>query len=195
MKEEDFLRSARHIASSAFERLLKPGDRAVDATLGRGRDCARLCELVGLTGRVYGFDTQEQAVTETAALLSSLGLLERAELHRLGHERMADVVPYGIRLAAFNLGWMPGGGKAVTTKTETTLLALDVSLQLLLPHGMAVLCVYPGHEEGAREMEALLSFVKILPPARFTALWHDFINGGHGAPGCLMIEKLAEPGQ
>lgn len=195
MREEDYLRSARHIASSAFEHLLRPGDRAVDATLGRGRDCARLCKLVGPEGRVYGFDTQEQAVRETAALLVSLGFMERAELHHLGHEHMTDVVPPGIRLAAFNLGWMPGSGKEVTTKAETTLTALHAALQLLLPHGMAILCVYPGHEEGTREKEALLAFAGKLPPGRYTALWHDFINGGHGAPGCLMIEKLAGPGE
>jgi hypothetical protein len=195
MRELDFLRSARHIASSAFLSLLRPGDMAVDATLGRGRDCARLCELVGPAGRVYGFDAQEKAVLETAALLTNLGLSERAELHHLGHEHMLEVVPPGIRLAAFNLGWMPGGDKAVTTRAETTLTALDAALELLSPHGMAILCVYPGHEEGTREKEALLTFAKGLPPARFTALWHDFINGGHGAPGSLMIEKLAEPGE
>ena len=31
---------------------LKPGDRAVDATVGNGWDTLKLCELVGDTGKV-----------------------------------------------------------------------------------------------------------------------------------------------
>ena len=184
--------SARGLAARAFRDLLRPGDSAVDATLGKGRDCALLCDLVGETGTVYGFDVQQQALDSTRALLSSLGLASRAHLHLLGHERMAEVVPSGIRLAAFNLGWLPGADKGLTTRAETTVRALEAALALLTPGGMAVLCVYPGHAEGAREQEALLAFARGLSNRRFTALWHCFPNGGPGVPGCLMILKTGE---
>ena len=186
------LASARQLAARAFEDLLRPGDRAVDATLGKGHDCAQLCRLVGETGLVHGFDVQPQALEKTRALLASLGLEERAQLHLAGHERMAEFVAPGIRLAAFNLGWMPGSDKKVRTGSATTLAALEAALTLLAPGGMAVLCVYPGHEEGAREERALLAYARSLPPARFTALWQAFINGGPGAPGCLMIQKIQD---
>ncbi len=190
MTSAPYLTSARQIASRAFGDLLRHGDRAVDATLGNGHDCARLCQLVGETGHVDGFDVQEQALLNTRALLESLGLAGRAELHLMGHERMAEVVRPGIRLAAFNLGWLPGADKGLTTRAGTTLPALSAALTLLSAGGMAVVCVYPGHEEGAREEQALLEYARTLPPGRFTALWHRFLNGGPGAPGCLMIEKI-----
>lgn len=41
---------------------LKPGDRAVDGTVGNGWDTLKLCELVGPAGKGYGFDIQEEAV-------------------------------------------------------------------------------------------------------------------------------------
>jgi SAM-dependent methyltransferase len=192
MRAEESLGSARNLAANAFKSLLRPGDRAVDATLGNGHDCVRLCELVGDGGRVYGFDIQPQALENTRSLLASLHMENRAELFLAGHERMAEFVPPGIRLAAFNLGWLPGADKGVTTKTDSTLLGVKAALSLLDPGGMAVICVYPGHEEGEREQDALINFAACLPPAQFTALWHQFLNGGPGAPGLLMIEKLAK---
>ena len=39
---------------------LRPGDVAVDCTMGNGNDTAFLSESVGETGRVYAFDIQER---------------------------------------------------------------------------------------------------------------------------------------
>ena len=191
MTPAPYLASARQLASRVFSDLLRPGDRAVDATLGNGHDCALLCRLVGETGRVDGFDVQEKALANTRAMLEAQGLTARAALHLMGHERMAEAVRPGIRLAAFNLGWLPGSDKRLTTRAGTTLPALEAALGLLSAGGMAVLCVYPGHEEGAREQQALMEYARALPPDRYTVLWHHFLNGGPGAPGCLMIEKIS----
>ena len=188
--DQAFLRSARFLADEAFVRLVRPGDSVVDATLGTGQDCLKLCRLVGEGGKVHGFDVQEAALTRTSGLLRQHGLEGRAVLHHTGHERMGEFVPPGIRLAAFNLGWLPGSDKLVTTRVETTLQALQAALGLLSDFGMAVLCVYPGHAEGKMEEEALAAFARGLPPSGFTALWQKFINGGAGAPSCLLIEKL-----
>ena len=78
------LQSARHIALEVFEKTLAPGDRAVDATMGRGRDTLALCRLVGEAGRVYAFDVQLAALLETRALLESEGMLCRASLYWMG---------------------------------------------------------------------------------------------------------------
>ena len=186
------LHSARHIASRVFEEILKEGDLAVDATLGTGQDCERLCRLVGETGQVYGFDVQQQALDLTRERLEASGISGRASLILAGHERMMEFVPPGIKLAAFNLGWLPGSDKEITTRAETTLMAIGAALRLLCIYGMVVVCVYPGHREGAREQAALLDFAGRLPPNAFTVLWHQFMNGGPGVPGCLLIEKIKE---
>ncbi len=190
MSAEPLLSSAVRLAHNAFRDVLREGDMAVDATLGTGQDCLFLCELVGDTGRVHGFDIQPSALERAGERLRAAGLAHRASLHLLSHERMAEAVPPGIRLAAFNLGWLPGSDKRVTTRVETTLAAVQAALNLLAVHGMAVICVYPGHEEGERERRALLDFAGSLPPRDYTVLWQQFINGGPGAPGCLLIEKI-----
>ncbi len=174
-------------------KVLRPGDSAVDATMGNGYDTLRLCRLVGDGGMVYAFDTQSAAVERTRIRLRANGMESRAQLHHMGHEHMAEVVPPNVKLVLFNLGWLPGGDKGVTTRTETTLRALKAALSLLQVGGMVSMCVYPGHEEGAREQSALLQFAQSLPPKQFTVLWHQFINGGIGAPACLMIEKIGYP--
>ncbi len=189
MAENAFPPSARHIAAAAFKGALRPGDRAVDATMGRGRDTLQLCQLVGPEGLVHAFDVQEAAFFETRALLEREGVLNRARLHLLGHERMAEVAPQGLRLVAFNLGWLPGGDKSLTTRVDSTLLAVEAGLQLLAPGGLMSLCCYPGHPEGARELAALEEVIRALPPQRFNALRHDFINAGPGAPVAILIEK------
>lgn len=187
--DEAYLRSARHLASRVFSDTISPGDTVVDATLGTGQDCEQLCRLVGENGRVYGFDVQDMAIARTRERLVAAHLDNRAELILSGHEHMTRFVPQGVRLIAFNLGWLPGSDKAVTTRVKTTIKALEVGLDLLLPGGVLVMCIYPGHEEGGRELAAVLTQVQKLSPRQFTALHQTFINAGPGAPSCLIIEK------
>lgn len=93
--------SARRWAERFIVDALYPGATAVDATLGNGYDAERLCALVGETGRVYGFDVQVEAVERTRARLQEKGLLARAELFCMGHERMAEVIsPRSARATA-----------------------------------------------------------------------------------------------
>lgn len=83
------------------------------------------------------------------------GLLERCTLVHGGHETMAEHVAPGVRAVMFNLGWLPGGDKRVTTRVHTTLAALEAALSLIAPGGIVTVCIYPGHEEGNRERDAL----------------------------------------
>ena len=183
------LKSARYLAADVLARALRPGDRAVDATMGNGHDTAFLCELVGESGHVYAFDVQRDAVANTRERLSQTGLLGRASLFCLGHERMAEQVTSPVAAVVFNLGWLPGGDHSVTTRWETTKAAVENALDLLAPLGVLVICVYPGHAEGERERQALLQFLAALPPQRFNALRHQFLNAGDGAPECYVIQK------
>ena len=74
--EERFeLRNARCLAADYLRRALRPGDTAVDATVGNGGDTLALCELVGETGHVIGFDVQETALERTRERLLQAGML------------------------------------------------------------------------------------------------------------------------
>ena len=185
---QDF-RSARFWAAELIEPALYPGARAVDATMGNGKDTLWLCRHVGEQGRVYAFDIQPEAVSRTRALLEAEGCGERAELFCAGHERMAEYVPEPVDAVMFNLGWLPGAAHAVTTQTPTTLRAAAAALELLKPEGIATICVYPGHEEGARELDALLAWAAALDHRRFDVLLKRFLNQPNCPPQLIAIRR------
>lgn len=183
------LRSARFLAADIFRSAIQPGDTVIDATMGNGHDTLFLCELVGPEGKVYAFDVQPQAVENTRQRLDAAGVLGRAELFCLGHEHLAEKAPFPVAAAAFNLGWLPGGDHGVTTHWETTRRAVESALALLGPLGVAVICAYPGHPEGQRELEALKLLLAQLPPQRYNVLRNQFLNAGPGAPECFVIQR------
>lgn len=183
------LRNARWIASDVLHQVIREGDTVIDATLGNGHDTVMLAELVGETGRVIGFDIQADAVGRTSARLLDHGLLDRCELYAEGHQNIANRVHAPVRAAVFNLGWLPGGDKSVTTLWETTQVAISAALSLLEKGGVCTVCAYPGHEAGDRERFALMDWLATLRPQEFNVLHHRFLNAGPGAPECFVIQK------
>lgn len=183
------LRSARWIASDVLHQVVQVGDTVIDATLGNGHDTVMLAELVGESGHVIGFDIQPDAVERTAARLQENGLLNRCELHAEGHQHIADRVHTPVKAAVFNLGWLPGGNKSITTLWETTQVAISSALSMLVKGGVCTVCAYPGHDEGDRERFALMDWLATLRPQEYNVLHHCFLNAGPGAPECFVIQK------
>ena len=130
---------------------LKAGDTAVDFTMGNGHDTEFLSKTVGPDGHVYAFDIQEDAVASTAAHLKSCGAPENYTLIHDSHHNVKQYITEPIKAGMFNLGWLPGGNKAITTMRETTLPALEAAVSLLDRDAVLTVAVYPGHEEGNRE--------------------------------------------
>ena len=182
-------RSARYWAAELIGPALYAGAVAVDATMGNGQDTLWLCEQVGQTGRVYAFDVQAEAVERTRQRLDSAGVNDRATLFCLGHEHMAEVIKVPVDVVMFNLGWLPGAAHAVTTRTETTLRAVDAALSILKPDGLMTVCVYPGHDEGARELEALMKWASELDPKRYDALIKCYLNQPNDPPRMIAVKR------
>lgn len=128
-------------------------------------------------------------LTGTAARLEEAGMRNRATLILAGHETMRNHVLVSPRVVMFNLGWLPGAEHVVTTKTETTMQAAEAALDLVLPDGFVSICIYPGHEEGARELHALLNWAAGLDVRAYNVLHHDFIAAKAGAPHLILIQK------
>lgn len=183
------LRSARYLAHQVMEAAIMPGARVIDATMGNGHDTAFLAELVGETGVVFAFDVQIPAVESTRKRLENLGLVERCRLFAKGHERVLEEVSAPVDAVMFNLGWLPGGDKSVTTLWETTCKAVGDCLGLLKKGGVLTLCAYPGHAEGDRERENLMAWFASLRPQEYNVLHQRFLNAGPGAPECFVIQK------
>lgn len=183
------LRSARYLAQDALRQALTPGAHVVDATMGNGHDTCFLAELVGETGHVTAFDLQADAVERTRQLLESQGMLDRCTLHCLGHQHMEEVVQGPLDAVMFNLGWLPGGDKSITTHWNTTRQAADAALRLLRPQGLLTLCVYPGHPAGDEERQCLTAYFATLRPQEYNVLHQKFLNAGPGAPECFLVQK------
>jgi len=137
---------------------IHPGDRVIDGTAGNGSDTLFLARCVGDAGHVYAFDIQKEAIESTRKKLSEAGLMGRVSLFNQSHEDMEAVteIADGSPMAAivFNLGYLPGGSKEVTTRADATLKAVTSALHLLGAGGVLTICAY-AHEEGRREIDAL----------------------------------------
>lgn len=180
-------------AKIILEKAINTGDVVVDATLGNGHDTQYLADLVGETGRVFGFDVQEEAILSSKARLEQHGLLERVTIFHNGHEQLGEMIPaehHGkITAAIFNLGYLPGSDKTIVTKPATTISAIEQLLEMLAPEGIIVLVIYHGHEEGAVERDALMEYVHRIDQNQAHVLQYLFINQQNHPPYIVAIEK------
>jgi predicted methyltransferase len=185
-------------ANDLVRRVLKPGDLAVDATVGNGHDTVFLAECVGPMGRVIGFDIQECALEVTSQRLYKKGLLGRVELVLRGHEQMRSTLaaltpPSRPRAVMFNLGYLPGGDHSVVTRPQTTIAGMNDALEVILPGGIVTIVAYPGHAGGMAESEAVLAWSRGLPAQHASAVCYRFLNLKTPAPFLVALSSRESP--
>lgn len=152
---------AHDLIRSHFENLQWVPNIAIDATCGNGYDTLF---LVSLAKHVSAFDIQKMALEQTRQRLMETKHDSKVKLLHTGHENISQHVSEKVDCIMFNLGYLPKADKAITTKTETTLTALDASLKLLsVQHGLLSILCYPGHSEGKHETRAIKHWLKQLP--------------------------------
>ena len=149
------------MAHEWLRKVIRPGDRVIDATLGNGHDALFLAACVGEQGKVIGFDVQQQALDAATEHMRRNEIPEHGyEWHLASHARMADVVTTPVRAVMFNLGYLPGADHDVITSAEETLSALQAAAALLMPGGVITVVCYPGHAGGDRETEAVKEWAR-----------------------------------
>ena len=168
---------------------LSEGDVAVDFTMGNGNDTLFLSKTVGKEGRVYAFDIQAEALESTRRHLSENGADENYTLICASHHLVKDYVKEPIKAGMFNLGYLPRSGKkAVTTLRETTMAAVEAAIDLLLPDGVLIVAIYPGHEEGRLEGEMLREYFSTLSRFKICASEFKILNSPT-SPYFFLIES------
>lgn len=166
------------------------GDLCIDATMGRGRDTALLCELVGESGKVLAFDIQSDALDSTARYLAERGLSDRARLILDSHQNMhLYAQPESAALIDFNLGWLPGGDHSIFTHAPSTIAAIESGLELLRAGGVMSICVYYGGESGYEERDTLLPWLETLDDRKYTVIISRFANRRGDVPINVFIYK------
>ncbi len=173
-----------------------PGDIVIDATAGNGSDTIFLARTIGPGGSVYAFDIQSEALEQTRKRLLAAAdqeALAPVTLIRAGHEEMAQNIALEHRgeIAAvmFNLGYLPGGGShEIITQPATTLAALETAVRLLRSGGLLTVVVYPGHEGGQAEADAVQSWASEVPPSLGQTIVYRFPQKA-AAPYLIALNK------
>ncbi len=170
--------------------VIGPGSVVVDATMGNGWDTALMAALTADGGVVYGFDIQPVALEVTRTRI--VGSAADVRLVLAGHEEMrAHIDPdhHGrIRAITFNLGYLPGGDKDITTHAETTRVALEQALSLLAPDGVITVVCY-RHAEGERELDVVRDLLATWSQKDVTCTETRFINQSGNPPVVFVVVR------
>ncbi len=181
-------------AHKTISKTIRPGEIAIDASCGNGYDTVFLAKKVGKTGKIYGFDIQQQALEKTKQKLEEQQLFSHVDLVHAGHEKMVEFIPIEhhqkISAIMFNLGYLPGGDKSIITQTETTLKALETACLLLKKSGIITVIAYPGHIGGLTELKALQHQISALDNLLFHYKVKQIDKNDLSKPQLFIISKL-----
>jgi hypothetical protein len=160
-------------------------DIILDMTMGNGHDTLFISKL---SQHVYAFDIQDQAIEETKKRLSDHHITH-VNLIKDDHFNFDSYVDT-LKGAIFNLGYLPGGNKEITTSGKHTVDTTKKCLTYLQVGGFILFVVYVGHEEGKLESESLSMFLESLDPSFYKILKVEMPFIKNNPPYIYMIYKL-----
>lgn len=170
---------------------IHPGSFCIDATMGNGHDTKFLCELVGKEGQVLAFDIQETALRKTKKRLEESKSPENYRLILDSHSHMDQYAKAEtVDCIVFNFGYLPGGDHQLTTKSSSSIAAIEQALSLLKKGGLMSLCIYSGGDSGFEERDALLPYLKGLDPKKYLVILSSYYNRPKNPPIPVLIWKL-----
>ncbi|MBP9840851.1 MAG: class I SAM-dependent methyltransferase [Simkaniaceae bacterium] len=167
------------LAHALWKSHLSKNDLVIDATAGNGHDSLFLSTL-GV--HLYVMDIQEKALQTTKERLAHY---PHTHYFLQSHATFPSL-PSPPKLIIYNLGYLPGGDKTVTTQTSSTLQSLEAATSLLLPGALITVMCYSGHAEGAKEEKELISFYSALKGWEVTH--HRWLKHSH-APSLIKLKK------
>lgn len=166
------------------------GDVAVDCTVGNGNDMLFLIEKTGPEGFVYGFDIQDEAISNTRARLDSAGIsTDRYALIKRDHAELSEEIARPVSAFMFNLGYLPGSDRRVVTEPEKVRAALDSAMELLKLMGIITVVIYTGHSQGRIEKDALMEYAALVDEKRFRVMHITNMNSSKPSPSIMVIQK------
>lgn len=169
------------ISHAIIKNFLENKKCAIDATLGNGHDTDFLSENFE---RVYAFDIQKEACEnyETKKV-------ENVKVINDSHSEFEKYINEEVDCIMYNLGFLPGGNKEITTMHESSLKSIKEGLDILSSGGIMTICIYTGHDEGKIEETCIMKLLKDLPKNKFGVMEHRFINRKNNPPLLVVVEK------
>ncbi|MEM1282290.1 MAG: class I SAM-dependent methyltransferase [Chlamydiota bacterium] len=174
------------LAHQYWSRLITVGDRVIDATCGNGHDTVFLASL---GAKVISIDVQQEAINQAIERAQNEGVDQFVTFVNGCHSEFPEEVENSsVKLIVYNLGYLPGGDKEITTQVMTTQTSIQHAMELISPGGMISITCYPGHQEGQREEEELLNFFQILNPQDWSCCQHRWVNRKQ-SPSLILLQK------
>lgn len=171
---------------------LGQGATAVDATSGNGNDTVFLAEYVGPGGRVYAMDIQEDALRKTGENVLAAGFSDRVTIINRGHQHISTLLTGPVDAVMFNLGYLPGGDRSLTTLPGTTIEGINGALSLLRPGGRLSVVVYTGHPGSGAESLAVEELMAGLSVTDFSVQKMIFCNSRKNSPELYFVTRTGD---
>ncbi|GAA0077742.1 class I SAM-dependent methyltransferase [Clostridium sp. CTA-5] len=154
---------------------------AIDATLGNGYDTDFLSNNFNT---VYAFEIQKCACDDYIKMKK-----DNVKVINDSHHLIKEYIFESVDCIMYNLGFLPGGNKSITTQNATSLKSIKDGLEILNYGGIMTICIYRGHEEGKIEESCIISYLKSLPKNQYGVMLHSFLNRSEDAPILVVVEK------
>ena len=176
------------IAHGYWKNHLKPTDNAIDATCGNGKDSLFLSTLL-TNGKLFCYDIQKKAIENTKELLNTHSMnTDTIQFFNFTHtnfNKIDKLLP--IKLITYNLGYLPGGDKSITTMVKSTLTSIKHGLKRIIIDGALSITCYNGHFEGAKEEKEIFKFIDGLDKNKYDIKIHTWHK--KNAPSFIWIKK------
>lgn len=154
---------------------------AIDGTLGNGYDTDFLSSLFD---KVYAFDIQKEACINYIDKKK-----DNVNIINDSHHLFKSYINEPVDCIMYNLGFLPGGNKEITTLHDTSLDSIKSGLDILRSGGIMTICIYRGHNEGKIEETCILEYLKTLPKNHFGVMVQSYLNRQDISPLLVVIEK------
>ena len=168
-----------HLNHALIKSLIQKNDVVVDMTCGNGYDTEFLASLANI---VYTFDIQLSTLNKTKEKLAHY---ENIQYIHDSFEHVSKYVDFA-NMYVFNLGYLPGGDKTITTKKEITLKTIKSLHQNIQLGSHIIIMAYIGHDEGHNEYLMLHDYLKTQKDYQIyeTKALHHYL-----APVLMWIQK------
>lgn len=169
---------------------LQSAKTIIDATCGTGKDCLFLAQNSSVDAKIWAFDIQDLALTQTSKLLRSHNIVDKVTLVYDNYVNWSEYCSTNPDIVIFNLGYLPGGDKNITTQVCDLQAALPVLLTKLNTNGTVYIVAYSGHSAGYDEYVWLKDYLQSLPFNQYNVGQYILFNHKKAAPILYIIEKL-----
>ncbi len=176
--------NTKSLVKNIMEMKIPKSNICLDMTLGNGNDSLNMLELNNSI-KIYGFDIQKSCVDKIKALN-----IENIYAINDSHINFDKYVDSDIDFAIFNLGYLPGGDKSITTDYDTVIHTIEKLLCAIKIDALIVITFYPGHKSGLDESINVLEYLNTLDQKRYNVVKYEFVNQINNPPFVCVIERI-----